>query len=70
MRWGILGAGRVAADFTSSLRTVAAAAVTAVAASSVDKAQRFASEHGLFLIMRLLPDRNYSGAWIVPGTRK
>lgn len=45
MRWGILGAGRIASDFTNALRSVPSVRVVAVASTSLDKAQHFAAQH-------------------------
>ena len=46
MRWGVLGTGRIASDFTNALRTVPSVTVVAVAASTIDKAKHFAEQHG------------------------
>ena len=45
VRWGIMGSGRVCADFTSALNGIGAS-ITAVGASSLLKAQQFAGSHG------------------------
>lgn len=47
IRWGILGASRIAADFVAALKRVDNARVIAVAARSRSSAQRFADAHRL-----------------------
>lgn len=46
IRFGILGAGAIAAHFVQALRAVEGAELAAVASRDLEKAQRFAAEHG------------------------
>ncbi|PFG41944.1 putative dehydrogenase [Isoptericola jiangsuensis] len=45
VRWGVLGAGNIAASFSDGVRDRTAAQVTAVGSRSVEKAQEFADAH-------------------------
>ncbi|WP_407319212.1 Gfo/Idh/MocA family oxidoreductase [Isoptericola halotolerans] len=45
LRWGVLGAGNIAASFSDGVRERTAASVVAVGSRSVDKAQAFADAH-------------------------
>ncbi len=45
LRWGIVGSGKVACDFTAALTSIGAR-VVAVGASSLEKATEFAKTHG------------------------
>jgi predicted dehydrogenase len=45
VRWGVLGAGNIAASFSDGVRERTAATVTAVGSRSVDKAEAFADAH-------------------------
>ncbi len=47
VRWGILGAGRVASDFVAALRPVDDAVIMGVAARSSETARNFATRHDL-----------------------
>lgn len=46
-KWGILGAGKIAAKFAKDLATVPGAILYAVASRSVNKAEEFAEVHGI-----------------------
>ena len=45
LRWGIIGASNISSDFAKSLQDVPGATITAVAARSSTKAQKFADTH-------------------------
>lgn len=47
IRWGILGAGRIAQKFASDIRLVPGAELVAVAAREPDRAKAFAATHGI-----------------------
>lgn len=47
LRWGILGAGNISSQWVMSLRACPGAEVTAIAARDLDRAQDFASRHGI-----------------------
>ena len=47
IRWGIVGPGRIAAKVVADFEHVPGARAVAVASRSVDRAQAFATEHGL-----------------------
>ncbi len=47
LRWGVLAPGRIAASFVGSLIRSTDQKVVAVASRSLERAQRFASEHGI-----------------------
>eukprot|EP00301_Raphidiophrys_heterophryoidea_P009967 c14992_g1_i1.p1 GENE.c14992_g1_i1~~c14992_g1_i1.p1 ORF type:complete len:362 (-),score=94.59 c14992_g1_i1:102-1151(-) len=47
VKWGILGSGLIASDFAKVLSGAEGAELEVVAASSLDKAQKFASEHSV-----------------------
>ena len=47
LRWGIIGAGRISAQWVMCLRWCAGATVIAVAARSVDRAREFAATYGI-----------------------
>jgi len=47
IRWGIMGTGRVCNDFVQALKTVECAIIEAVCSRSLEKAQKFASIHGI-----------------------
>lgn len=47
LKWGILGSGKIANDFTMALTKCAAASVVAVAARSKASADAFAKTHGM-----------------------
>ncbi|KAL7572082.1 hypothetical protein ACA910_001726 [Epithemia clementina (nom. ined.)] len=47
LRWGMLGCGRVSHDFVLALHHLSTAQVVACAARELDRAQEFASKHGI-----------------------
>ncbi|MCC6855490.1 MAG: Gfo/Idh/MocA family oxidoreductase, partial [Microbacteriaceae bacterium] len=47
LRWGVLAPGRIAASFVGSLNKSTDQKVVAVASRSQERAQQFASEHGI-----------------------
>ena len=47
LRWGIIGTGRISAQWVANLAQCAGASVTAVAARDPERARRFAEEHGI-----------------------
>ena len=47
LRWGIIGTGRISAQWVANLAQCAGASVTAVAARDLERARRFAEEHGI-----------------------
>lgn len=47
LRWGILGAGRISAQWVMSLQACTGATVTAVAAREIDRAKEFATRFGI-----------------------
>lgn len=47
VKWGFLGCGRIASDFTNALRSVPGAVRAACAARSLQAAEKFAETHGL-----------------------
>ena len=47
LRWGIIGAGRISAQWVMCLHQCAGATVTAVAARSADRAREFAEKYGI-----------------------
>ena len=47
LQWGILGAGNISSQWVLSLRACPGAEVTAVAARDLERAQGFASRHGI-----------------------
>ena len=47
LRWGILGTGNISSQWVKSARAVPGAAISAVAAREVDRAQQFADTHGI-----------------------
>ena len=47
LRWGVIGAGSISAQWVGCLRACAGAQVTAVAAREAARAERFAGRHGI-----------------------
>ena len=47
LRWGIIGAGRISAQWVMCLHACAGATVTAIAARSMDRAREFATTYGI-----------------------
>jgi dihydrodiol dehydrogenase / D-xylose 1-dehydrogenase (NADP) len=47
LKWGILGCGRVAHDFTQALKHLPTQSVVACAARSSDSAKAFAEKHNI-----------------------
>ena len=50
LRWGILGSGRISAQWVQSLREVSGAEIVAVAAREQARAQAFADAHNIPVI--------------------
>ncbi|GAX15118.1 dihydrodiol dehydrogenase / D-xylose 1-dehydrogenase (NADP) [Fistulifera solaris] len=47
LRWGLIGCGRVSHDFAQALRHIPTASIVACAARELDRAQEFATKHGI-----------------------
>jgi predicted dehydrogenase len=47
LRWGVLAPGAIAADFTATVLASTGQRITAVASRSAERAERFASQHGI-----------------------
>jgi predicted dehydrogenase len=47
LRWGVVGTGEIAGDFTDALHAHTDQRVVAVSSRTLDRAERFASAHGV-----------------------